>query len=108
MGTFLECQMCERNNCEFIPCSNLLSGSIFCKSISVTSQSQITEHLTTLHGSFSASTLLSNHPTSEELVVSTSTTKNYHTDQLASTNDTQQMPSNLILPYKRDTCGYIL
>lgn len=106
--TFIECQMCRNSGCRFRRCSDSFRGSIFCKSISDTSQSQITEYLTTSHGSFSASTLLSNHPTSEEPVVSTSTTKNYHTDQLASTNVTQQMPSNLILPYKNDTCGYIL
>lgn len=37
MGTILECQMCENNDCHFTQCSDSLSGSIFCKSISNTS-----------------------------------------------------------------------
>lgn len=37
MGTILECQICESNDCHFTQCSDSLSGSIFCKSIPNTS-----------------------------------------------------------------------
>lgn len=107
MGTFLECEVCERNDCQFMHCSDSLFGSIFCKSISNTSQDQITEHFTTSQESFSASTLLSNHSTSDEFFVSTSTAGNYDTGQSQSTNDTQQMSSNLNLSYRRENCGCI-
>lgn len=103
--TFIECQMCRNSDCRFRRCSDSFRGSIFCKSIS--SQSQITEHLTTSQESFSASTLLSSHSISEELFVSTSTTGNYDTDQSPSANDTQQLSSNLILSYRRENCGNI-
>lgn len=106
--TFIECQMCRNSGCRFRRCSDSFRGSIFCKSISDTSQSQITEHLTTSQESFSASTLLSSHSISDELFVSTSTTGNYDTDQSPSTNDTQQLSSNLILSYRRENCGNIL
>lgn len=52
MGTFLECEVCERNDCQFKHCSDSLFGFIFCTSISNTSQDQITEHFTTSQESF--------------------------------------------------------
>lgn len=82
-------------------CSFSLNGSIFCKSFSNTSQAQITEHLTTSQERFSASTFFSTHSTAAKPFVSTSTARNYYTDQLPSTNETQQLPSNLILSYTR-------
>lgn len=105
--TILECQMCGSNNCYFTDCSSSLNGPIFCKSISNTSQAQITEHLPTSHESFSTSTLLSTHSTAAKPFVSTSTATNYYTDQLPSTNDTQQIPSNSTLSYRSEKCVYI-
>lgn len=52
--------MCKNYDCLFRRCSYLLRGSIFCQNISNTSQSQITEHLTSSQGGFSASTLIPN------------------------------------------------
>lgn len=98
-GKFLECQMCEGKYCYFMGCSLSLNGSIFCKSNSNTFKTQITEPLTTSQESCSTSTLLSTHSTAGELFVSTSTATNHDTDQLPSTNDTQQIPSNSILSY---------
>lgn len=89
IGKFLECQICERNYCQFMDCFNLLNGYIFCKRTSYTSQAQITKHLTTSQENVSASTLLSTHSTAEELLISTST-------------------SNKIISCRRKNCGYIL
>lgn len=52
--------MCKNNDCLFRRCSDLLRGSIFCQNISNTSQSQITEHLTSSQGGFSPSTFIPN------------------------------------------------
>lgn len=100
-GTFLKCLMCENNDCQFRRCSDTLRGSIFCKSISDTSQRQITEIFTTSQESVSASTFLSNHSTSEKLFASTSTTGSYDRDQSSLTNYTERMSSNVALLYKR-------
>lgn len=69
--------MCVNQDCQFRRCSDSLSGSIFCKSISNTLQSQITENGTTPH-----------------LFASSSTTGNYDKDSLALTNNTLQMSGN--------------
>lgn len=69
-GTFLDCQMCTETDCRFRPCSDFLNSSIYCKSITDTSHSQITESIKTSQGEFSASTFMSNHFTSREVVVS--------------------------------------
>lgn len=74
----------------------LLNSSIYCKSITDTSHSQITESIKTSQGEFSASTFMSNHFTSREVVVSNSTTEYYDSDQSPSTNYTQQMSSNFV------------
>lgn len=95
-GTFLDCQMCTETDCWFRPCSDFLNSSIYCKSITDTSHSQITESIKTSQGEFSASTFMSNHFTSREVVVSNSTTEYYDSDQSPSTNDTQQMSSNFV------------
>lgn len=61
--TFLECQMCERNVCQFRRCSDLLASSIFCKNTSARFQGKTT------------STLMSNYLTSDVILASRSTTK---------------------------------
>lgn len=93
--------MCTEKNCRFMACSDFLDSSIYCKSISDTSHCQITEHLTTSQGGSSASTSMSNHLTSEEVFVSTSTTGYYDSHQSPSTDDKEQMSSNLVLSCKR-------
>lgn len=92
--------MCTNNGCQFRSCSDSLSGSIFCKSIYDTSQSQITEHFKTSIESFPTSTFMSNNLSSEELFASTSANRYYDSDQSPSTNDTHQMSSNFVLSYK--------
>lgn len=88
--------MCTEMDCRFRPCSDLLNSSIYCKSITDTSHRQITESIKTSQGEFSASTFMWNHLTSREVVVSNSTTGYYDSDQSQSTNDTQQMSSNVV------------
>lgn len=83
--TFLECQMCERNACQFRSCSNLSASSIFCKNISDRFQGKTT------------STLMSNHSTSDVMFASRSTTGNYDQHQLPTTNDRLQNSGNYIL-----------
>lgn len=95
--SFLECQFCLENDCYFKYCSESLDGSIFCKSMSDTSQSQISTIVTTSHESFSALTCMSNHSTTKQPLVSDSTTGHYVKDQPASSNDTLQMLCNFIL-----------
>lgn len=95
--------MCERNDCQFKRCYDLSASSIFCKNISDEFQGQTTSRETV-----TASTFMSHHSTSDEILALTSTAGSYDTDQLPSTNDTQQMSSNFILFYKRKTCGITL
>lgn len=90
--TFLECQMCKNNDCLFRRCSDLLRGSIFCQNISNTSQNQITEHLTSLQGGFSASTLIPNSLKS--------TTGNHEKDMLLVTSKS----GNYIFFYNHKQC----
>lgn len=92
-GTFLECQMCTNNECQFRRCSDPLRGSIFCRSLS---QSQRPEIFTTSQESFSSSTCMLNHLTSE-LFAANSTTGSCDKDQLPSTSNTLQMSSNFVL-----------
>lgn len=73
--TFLKCQMCTNNECNFTNCLDSSFGSIFCKSKATTSQRQTTAILTT----------------SDE-----KTTIN-DKDRLASINGTLQTSSNYIL-----------
>lgn len=100
--------MCTEKNCRFRPCSDFLDSSIYCKSITNNSYCQITEHLTTSQGGFSASTSMSNHLTSEEVFVSTSTTGYYDSHQSPSTYDRQLMSSNLVLAWERKNLDDIL
>lgn len=88
--------------------SDFLDSSIYCKSISDNSHCQVMEHLTTSQGGFSASTSMSNQLTSEEVFVSTSTTGYYDSHQSPSTDDKEQMSSNLVLSCKRKNWGDIL
>lgn len=83
--TFLECQMCERNVCQFRRCSDLLASSIFCKNTSARFQGKTT------------STLMSNYSTSDVIFASTSTTGNDDQEILPSTNDRFQKSGNYIL-----------
>lgn len=106
--SFLECQVCTMNSCSFKGCSESLSGTIFCKSMPYTSQSQNTTTLSSLHQSGSAPIFMLNHSTTNQLLVSESTTGNYDKDQSTSTNYTLQMSSNFILPCKQNNCGCIL
>lgn len=95
--------MCGKNDCKFRRCSDKINSSIFCKNISDESKGETTSKETV-----SASTLMSIFSTSDEILALTSTAGYYDTDQLPSTNDTQQMSSNFILSYKRKTCGITL
>lgn len=82
--TFLECQMCERNACQFRSCFDLLASSIFCKDISDRFQGETT------------STLMSNHSTSDVMFALRSTTGNHDQHQLPTTNDRLQKSGNYI------------
>lgn len=93
-GTFEDCQMCRKNDCCFTSCHNLLNSSIFCQNVSDTSQRQVTANNTMSKECLTGSTSTSIISTSDELFASTSTTRNYDTNQLPSSNDTQQMSSN--------------
>lgn len=75
--TFLKCQMCTIQKCQFRGCSDSFHGSIFCKSIPDNSTVQITENLTTL-----------------QLFAPPSTTEKYDEDLLALTHDTLQISGN--------------
>lgn len=86
--------MCTKCNCYFRKCHYLLNSSIFCQSKSDTSQSQVTANITMSKNCLTGSTLTSIISTSDELFSSTSTTRNYDTNQLPSSNDTQQTSSN--------------
>eukprot|EP00105_Crassostrea_gigas_P021935 XP_011441265.2 PREDICTED: uncharacterized protein LOC105338003 [Crassostrea gigas] len=70
-GTFQDCQMCTKSHCFFTNCHYLLNSSIFCQSISNTSQSQVTANITM----------------SKECL----TTGNYDTNKSPSSDDIQQM-----------------
>lgn len=83
--TFLECQMCERNVCQFRKCSDLLASSIFCINTSARFKGK------------KASTLMSNHSTSDVIFASTSTTGNDDQDISPSINDRFQKSGNYIL-----------
>lgn len=91
-GTVLECQMCTNNDCQFGRCSDSLRGPIFCRNLS---QSQRPEIFTSQE-SFSSSTCMLNHLTSE-LFAANSTTGSYDKGQLPSTSNTLQMSSNSVL-----------
>lgn len=91
--------MCTEKDCSFRPCSDFLDSFIYCKNISYTSHCQITKHLTTLQGGFSASTFMSNHLTSQEASDSTSTTGYHDSNHFSPSNDTQQMSSNFVLSF---------
>lgn len=93
-GTFEDCQMCRKNDCCFESCHYLLNSSIFCQNISDTSQRHVTANNTMSKECLTGSTLTSIISTSDKLFASTSTTRNYDTNQLPSSNDTQQMSSN--------------
>lgn len=86
--------MCRKNDCCFISCHYLLNSSIFCRNISDTSQRQVIANSTMSKECLTGSTLTSIISTSDQLFASTSTTRNYDTNQLPSSNDTQQMSSN--------------
>lgn len=106
--SFQECEFCTENDCDFKSCSESLVGPIFCKSMSDTSQSQISTIVTTSHESFSALTFMSNHSTTKQPLVLDSTTGHYDKDQSASSNDTLQILCNFILLCKWNNCCYIL
>lgn len=93
-GTFEDCQMCRKNDCSFESCHYLLNSSIFCQNKSDTSQRHVTANNTMSKECLTGSTLTSIISTSDELFSSTSTTRNYDTNQLPSSNDTQQTSSN--------------
>lgn len=57
--SFLQCQVCGKNDCKFRRCSDIIDSSIFCKNISDESKDETTSKET-----FSASTLMSIHSTS--------------------------------------------
>lgn len=78
-GTFQDCQMCTKSHCFFTDCHYLLNSSIFCQSISNTSQSQVTANITM----------------SKECL----TTGNYDTNKSPSSDDIQQMSSNFVLSH---------
>lgn len=83
--TFLDCQMCERNVCQFRSCFDFIASSIFCKDISDRFQGETT------------STLMSNHSTSDVMFALRSTTGNHDQHQLPTTNDRLQTSGNYIL-----------
>lgn len=89
--SFLECQVCGRNGCQFRDCFDLVASSIFCKTISDSSQGKTTSQIP-----FSSSILMLNHSTSKDLFASRSTTENYDKVQLQSTNDGVQKAGNYI------------
>lgn len=89
--SFLQCQMCAKNYCQFRHCSDTSANSIFCKNISDESKGPTTSKET-----FSASPGMSNHSTSDEIIALTFTAGYYDTDQLPPKNDTQQMSSNIV------------
>lgn len=79
-GTFQDCQMCTKSHCSFKNCHYILNSSIFCQSISDTSQSQVPANITM----------------SKECL----TTGNYDTNKSPSSDDIQQMSSNFVLSHK--------
>lgn len=100
-GTFQECQYCEKKDCFFRDCRDLLNSSIFC-------QSQVTANIITSQESFSASTLTSIHSTSDELFALSSTTEYYDSNQSPSSNDTQEMSSNFVLSNRlKSNCSFL-
>lgn len=82
--TILECQMCERNACQFRSCLDLLASPIFCKDISDRFQGETT------------STAMSNHSTSDVMFALRSTTGNHDQHQLPTINDRLQKSGNCI------------
>lgn len=95
--TFQDCQMCTENVCSFRSCHCLLNSSIFCQNISDTSQRQVTVNISMSKECLTASTVMTNFPTSEEPFASTSTITYSNTDQSSSINTTQQLSSNVVL-----------
>lgn len=71
--TFQDCQMCTKSHCFFTNFHYLLNSSLFCQSISDTSQSQVTANIRM----------------SKECL----TTGNYDTKKSPSSDDIQQMSS---------------
>lgn len=104
--SFLECQVCTMNNCSFKGCSMSLLGTIFCKGMSYIFQSHNTTTFSSQHQNVSAPISMTNHLTSNQLLVSEYTTGNYDKDQSTSTIYT--LSSNSILPCKRNNCYCIL
>lgn len=88
--------MCEMNKCQFRNCYEFSASSIFCNN-----KSDEFQGITTSKEHVSASTFMSTHSTSEDVFVSTTTTRYYDTDQSPSTNYTERMSSNFILLCKR-------
>lgn len=89
--------MCEINKCQFRNCYDEFSArSIFCNN-----KSDEFQGITTSKEHVSASTFMSIHSTSEDVFVSTTTTRYYDTDQSPSTNYTERMSSNFIMLCKR-------
>lgn len=86
---FLECQICEMNECQFRSCFESSASSIFCNN-----NSDEFQGITTSKRTVSASTFMSLHSTLEDVFVSTTTTRYYNTDKSPSTNGMQQMSSN--------------
>lgn len=84
--TFQDCQMCTENGCSFRSCHYLLNSSIFCQNISDTSQRQVTVNISMSKECLTASTVMTNFPTSEEPFASTSTITYSDTDQSSSSN----------------------
>lgn len=82
--TIVECQMCERNACQFRSCLDLLASPVFCKDISDRFQGETT------------STSMSNHSTSDVMFALRSTTGNHDQHQLPTTNDRLQKSGNYI------------
>lgn len=86
---FLECQICEMNECQFRSCFESSASSIFCNN-----HSDEFQGITTSKRTVSASKFMSLHSTLEDVFVSTTTTRYYNTDKSPSNNDMQQMSSN--------------
>lgn len=85
--------MCTENVCSFRSCHFLLYSSIFCQNISDTSQRQVTVNISMSKECLTASTIMTNFPTSEEPFASNSTITYSDKDQSSSINTTQQMSS---------------
>lgn len=98
---FLECQMCEMNECRFRNCYEFSASSIFCNN-----NSDGFQGITTSKEPVSASTFMSIHSTSEDVFVSTTTARYYDTDQSPLTNYTERMSCDFVLLCKRQKCEF--